>query len=157
MRGVSQVALDQEWVCSVAPGCSDASGVAPVSGGVLSSPVLGKPGTDLDGLIIYTIAKTPGAWSGTMVALNTADGSVAWERKMDNYCWSSPVGVYTDSGKGYILQGDSVGYMYLIDGTTGKTLSTVGLGSNIEASPVVFEDILVVGTRGCQVWGVRIE
>lgn len=128
-----------------------------VSGGVLSSPVLGKPGTDLEGLIIYTIAKTPSAWSGTIVALNTADGSVAWEKRLDNYCWSSPVGVYTDNGKGYILQGDSVGHLYLIDGATGEILYTEGLESNIEASPVVFEDMLVVGTRAGKVWGVKLQ
>ena len=75
---------------------------------------------------------------------------------LDNYCWSSPVGVYTPDGRGYILQGDSVGYLYLIDGATGKTLYSEGLGSNIEASPIIFEDTLVVGTRGGNVWGVKI-
>ena len=128
-----------------------------VSGGVLSSPVLGKEGTDLEGMIIYTVAKTPSAWSGTMVALDTDTGAVVWEKTMSNYAWSSPVSLYTPAGKGYIVIGDSVGYIYLIDGSTGETLHTEGLGSNIEASPVVFNNRLVVGTRGCQVWCVEVE
>ena len=128
-----------------------------VSGGVLSSPVLGQNGTDLEGLIIFSIAKTPSAWSGTLVALDTATGNVVWEKTMNNYAWSSPVGMYTSSGKGYLVIGDSVGYIYLIDGSTGEILHTEGLGSNIEASPVVFNNKLVVGTRGCQVWGLEIN
>lgn len=128
-----------------------------VSGGALSSPILGKPGTDLEGLVIFSIAKTPGAWSGTLVALDTDTGDVVWEKTMSNYAWSSPVSLYTPAGKGYIVIGDSVGYIYLIDGSTGNTLYTEGLGSNIEASPVVFNNRLVVGTRGCQVWGIEIE
>lgn len=128
-----------------------------VSGGALSSPILGKPGTDLEGLVIFSIAKTPGAWSGTLVALSTETGDIVWEKTMSNYAWSSPVTLYTPAGKGYIVIGDSVGYIYLIDGSTGNTLYTEGLGSNIEASPVVFNNKLVVGTRGCQVWGIEIE
>lgn len=128
-----------------------------VSGGALSSPVLGKAGTDLEGLVIFSIAKTPSAWSGTLVALDTETGNVVWEKSMNNYAWSSPVSIYTESGKGYLVMGDAAGYIYLIDGSTGNTLYTEGLGSNIEASPVVFNNKLVVGTRGCQVWGVVIE
>ena len=68
-----------------------------------------------------------------------------------------PVGAITRSGKGYLVLGDCVGYLYLIDGATGETLYQENLGSNIEASPVVFNNKLVVGTRGCQVWGVEIN
>ncbi len=128
-----------------------------ISGGILSSPVLGKKGTDLEGMIIYAVAKTNSAWGGTLVALDTDTGNVVWEKKMDNYTWSSPVGVYTDEGKGYIIIGDSAGYLKLIDGKTGDTLYSENLGSNMEASPIVFNDILVIGTRGCQVWGIKIQ
>lgn len=128
-----------------------------VSGGVLSSPVLGQEGTDMEGLIIYAVAKTPSAWTGTLMALDTETGNVVWEKSMSNYAWSSPVSMYTDSGKGYIVIGDSVGYIYLIDGATGEYLYTEGLGANIEASPVVFNNKLVVGTRGCQVWGIEVK
>ena len=55
---------------------------------------------------------------------------------------------YNSDGKGYIIQCDSIGNMYLLDGITGKILDKINLGSNIESSPAVFEDYIVVGTRG---------
>ena len=128
-----------------------------VSGGVLGSPVLGKPGTDLEGLIVYTIAKAPSAWTGTVVALNTQTGEVVWEEKIQNYAWSSPVAVYTDSGDGYIVLFDSAGTGRFFEGKTGKVLSTVSVGSNVEASPTVFENKLVIGTRGQKVFGFTIS
>ena len=128
-----------------------------VSGGALSSPVLGKKGTNLEGMIICSVAKTPSAWSGTLVALDTQSGEVIWEKTLSTYAWSSPVGIYTDDGTGYLVLGDASGYIYLIDGLTGEILYTESLGSNIEASPVVFNNQLVVGTRGCQVWGIEIN
>lgn len=127
-----------------------------VSGGILSSPVLGKEGTSLEGLILYSVSKTPEPWSGTLAALNTETGEVVWQTTLSNYCWSSPVAVYTENGDGYIVICDSAGNVRLLDGVTGEILSTVQLGSNIEASPAVFGDTLVVGTRGQKIYGVKI-
>jgi len=39
----------------------------------------------------------------------------------------------------------------------GTLLTTISLGSNIEASPAVFNDMLVVGTRGCSIFGIKIK
>lgn len=127
-----------------------------VSGGVQSSPLLGKPGTQLEGLILYTIARTPNMGDGKLVAFNTETGEIVWEKYMDYYTWSSPVAVYDESGNAYILVGDSVGNLMMLD-SEGNVLTTIGLGSNIEASPAVFEDTLVVGTRGGQVYGIKIK
>lgn len=126
-----------------------------VSGGVLSSPVLGKKGTQLEGLIIYPIARTPSAGAGTIVALDTKTGETVWSVTNKNYHWSSPVAIYDEAGKGYILLGDSSGKITMYD-AEGNILTSVGLGSNIEASPVVFENTLVVGTRGQGIFGVAI-
>ena len=76
---------------------------------------------------------------------------------MDNYTWSSPVAVYGESGKSYIVICDSMGNVSLLEGTTGKVLSTVNIGSNVEASPTVFGDTIVVGTRGQKVYGLKVE
>ena len=128
-----------------------------VSGGVLSSPILGQKGTDLEGMIIYSVSKTPSAWKGTLMALDTETGDVVWERVMGNYAWSSPVSLYTESGKAYIVLGDSGGNLHLMDGKTGTDLHVENLGANMEASPVVFGNKLVIGTRGCQVWGIEVK
>ncbi len=127
-----------------------------VSGGVQSTPILGKPGTQLEGLVLYTIARTPNEWDGKLVALDTKTGEIVWEKAMDYYSWSSPVAVYDDAGTAYIILCDSVGNMSLLD-SKGATLSSISLGSNIEASPAVFENTLVVGTRGGLVCGVKIK
>lgn len=134
----------------------DCRTVSGVSGGVQATPLLGKPGTQLEGLIIYPIARTTNDWRGRLVALDTKTGEIVWEWDMDNYTWSSPVGVYTQSGEGYIIVGDSVGRMYMLD-YMGNVLSTLNLESNIEASPAVYENTLVVGTRGGLVCGVKIK
>ena len=127
-----------------------------VSGGVLGSPVLGKAGTDLEGLIVYPIGKTPNPYSGILVALDTETGEIKWQKDMDNYAWSSPVAIYGDNGEAYLILCDSSGNVFLMDGKNGATLSKTSVGSNVEASPIVFNDMMVVGTRGQQVFGIKI-
>ncbi len=131
-----------------------------VSGGFLSSPVLGKEGTDLEGLLIVSVARTPTNGGGTLAALDTQTGETVWEKTLSVYTWSSPVAVYTDDGKGYVILaecvGSTAGTVYLMN-ASGEVLDTVNTGSNIEASPVMFNDTLVVGTRGGKVYGIKIS
>ena len=127
-----------------------------ISGGVQSSPLLGKPGTQLEGLIIYTVARSPGYWNGKLVALDTATGDIVWEKEMNYYSWSSPIPVYADDGSAYIVVGDSNGQLFLLD-STGQTLDVIDLASNIEASPVIFNNTLVIGTRGNLICGIKVK
>ena len=127
-----------------------------VSGGILSSPVLGKEGTSLEGLVIFSVSKTHGYSGGTLVALNAETGEVVWEKKMDSYAWSSPVAVYDKQGVGYLVFGDAAGYVYLIN-DKGETLTYISLGSVIESSPVVFNDMFVIAARSGYVYGVKIS
>lgn len=147
-------AMTGEIVWTKSYDCYTVSGV---SGGVQSTPLLGKPGTELEGMIFYTVARTPKGGSGVLVALDTKTGEVVWEKNMPAYTWSSPVAVYSDSGKAYIVVCDSQGEAALLNGTTGETLDTISLGSNVEASPAVFENTLVVGTRGQRIFGLKIS
>lgn len=127
------------------------------SGGVQSTPAIGKKGTDIENLVFYNIASTPSAFSGLLIAFDKQTGNIVWEHKMVNYTWSSPVAIYNDQGKGYIIICDSIGNVKLIDGISGTQLASVNIGSNVEASPAIFEDTLVVGTRGCQIYGVKLK
>lgn len=142
-----EIVWEQKFSCETISG---------VSGGVQSSPLLGKPGTELEGLILYTIARCPNTWDGKLVALDTKTGRIVWEKYMDNYTWSSPVAVYDKDGKAYIFMCDSAGILRMMD-HTGKTLSYLELGSNVEASPAIYENTLVVGTRGQKIYGIRIN
>ena len=47
--------------------------------------------------------------------------------------------------------------MYLIDAKTGKELDTFNLAGGVEASPAVYENTVVVGTRQCRIWGVKMS
>ena len=135
----------------------DCHTVTDVSGGVQSSPLLGKPGTELEGLIVYTVARTPNSWNGICVALDTETGEVVWEKSMSYYTWSSPVALYTDEGEAYIVLCDSVGNLSLLEGSTGETISSMSMGSNIEASPAVFENMIVIGSRGGRICGIQVN
>ena len=119
--------------------------------------MLGKEGTELEGLIIYTIARTPNSWNGLIVAFDTETGDIVWEKSMEKYTWSSPAAVYTDEGEAYIVLCDSVGNLSLLEGSTGDTLSAMSMGSNIEASPAVFEDTIVIGSRGGRICGIQVS
>ncbi len=129
--------------------------VSGVSGGVQATPVLGK--NDIADLVIYPIARTPNLNSGLLAALNKKTGKEVWRTPMTHYAWSSPVAVYTPQGKSYIVQCDSIGNMFLIEGTTGAVLHTLTLGTNIEASPAAFGNMIVVGTRGQKICGVKVQ
>ena len=129
--------------------------VTGVSGGVQGTPVLGKK--DISNLVIYAIARTPDPGSGILVALDKKTGNEVWKTSFNHYAWSSPVAVYTPGGKSYIVQCDSIGNMFLLEGKTGKIVDTINLGTNIEASPAVFGNTIVVGTRGQKIYAIKIN
>ena len=91
--------------------------VSGVSGGVEGTGILGR--NDIADLVIYPVARTPSPGSGVLVALNKKTGKEAWNTPFDHYCWSSPVAVYTPKGKSYIIQCDTSGNMYLLEGKNG--------------------------------------
>lgn len=96
---------------------------ASVNGGVLSSPIVGE--NNISDLVIYSISKTTSLRTGKLVALNKKDGTIAWEKDLTAYSWSSPVAAYTKSGEAYIIFADSYGIIHLINGKTGETLYTL--------------------------------
>lgn len=126
-----------------------------VNGGALATPVLGKG--DISNLVIYNIARTPSVNSGYLIAFDKKSGEEVWKLKLENYGWSSPVALYEKDGKSYIVQCDSTGKTFLIEGISGKILDTINLGSNVEGSPSAFENMLVVGTRGGKIVGFKVK
>jgi hypothetical protein len=126
-----------------------------INGGALATPVLGK--YDLSQLVIFNIAHTPTHYAGLLIAFDKATGEEVWKQVLRNYCWSSPIAIYTRNGKGYIIQGDSQGAVMLIDGISGEILDIIQLGSNIEGTPAAFGNIIVVGTRGGEIIGFRVK
>ena len=128
--------------------------VSGTSGGVQGTITLGKKA--LSDYIFVPIARNPNGSGGKLAALRKDTGEIAWEFQSDMYSWSSPVDIYDENGNGYLLYCTTGGYMYLIDGLTGTRLDAINLGSNIEASPICYNNTVVVGTRGQQIYGVRL-
>jgi len=133
-----------------------------VDGGILASPILGKEGTSMEGLIIYTISsviKDDGSKTALMVGLDKETGDVKWQIDLGSSGWtpSSPVPVYTKDGQGYIVQCMFGGIIKLIkvDGDTASVADTINVSekkgtdepNNFEATPVVFNNTIVVGSR----------
>jgi len=144
-------AVTGETVWQVEYECFTVSGL---SGGVQGSIALGK--YDLEDLIFVPIARTPTGGAGILAAISKSTGDVVWEFQTANYSWSSPVCVYDENGKGYVVYTDRNANMYLLDGLTGEQLDRINLGNLIEASPAVFESTIVIGTRCQRIWGVTL-
>lgn len=93
------------------------------------------------------------------IALNKANGKVIWHHDMSANSISSPVAVYNSKGRAWIIQADGEGTLYMLDGRTGRTLSTINLGGKIESSPAVYKDILVIGTcsEKAQMYAIKLQ
>lgn len=135
--------------------CQSVIGADATNGGVLATNVIGK--NNIDDLVIFSLARYDGFNSGAIVAMNKSTGEKVWETKTNNYLWSSPVDFYDKEGNGYIIQCDTVGNMFLINAEDGEILNTLQLDANIEASPAIYEDTIVVATRGGNIYGIDIK
>ncbi len=128
--------------------------VQDLSGGVQGTIAVGK--NKLSDMIFVPIARTPGASSGTLAALKKDTGEVVWEKETSMYSWSSPVDFYDADGNGYLLYCNSGFNMFLIDGKTGEQLNYMNLGGNIEASPAMYGNYAVVGTRAMRTYCIQV-
>ena len=108
-------------------------------------------------MIYYAISRTNTVDAGTLVALDTATGEEVWRIDMAYYAWSSPVGIYDSAGNGYVVLCDSNGTAHFIDGVIGQVKNTVSLDGLVEASPAVYNNMIVVGTRAKKIWGIRVQ
>ncbi len=126
-----------------------------VSGGVQSTVAVGK--YDLSDYLYVTVSRTGGLYDGVLACLDRSTGEIVWEHKA-YYAWSSPVCVYNSDGSGRVIYCSCEGYMYLMDPLTGDVLDICQISDgSIEASPAVYEDIAVIGTRACRIMGIQLH
>ena len=138
--------------------------------GAMASPVIGQ--NELSDLVVFTLSNLSKegaqaifgsdatAMAGVTLALDKASGEVVWAKQLDSYSYSSPVAVYTEEGKGWIIQASASGTMYLLDGLTGETVHTLEVEGTIEASPAVYGNTLVIGTTGKNtsfIYGITLD
>ena len=138
--------------------------------GAMASPVIGQ--YQLGDLVYYTLSYISASGSekllgsgakaqeGVLVALNKQTGKVVWAKSLGGYCYSSPDAVYNENGKGWIIQATRDGVLMLLDGLTGETINSLQLYVTIDASPAVYQNLLVIGTTGkgtSFLYGVKID
>lgn len=146
-----------------------------VDGGILASPILGREGTTMEGLIIYTVSSViqeDGSRTALVVALDKDTGDIVWQVDMENDGWTpaSPVPVYTADGQGYIVQCLFQGTIKLIrvDGAAENGASVVDSinvseefgtdePNSFEATPAVFGNTIVVGSRSGHFFYLTID
>ena len=124
--------------------------------GVYASPVVGQ--NSISELVIYTVSK--GKDGSAVIALNKKTGALVWETALPANTISSPVAVYNEAGDAWIIQAESNGNINMLNGKTGAILSTTAVTTaegdavEIEASPAVYGNMLVIGTTGKGLGGV---
>ncbi|MEI8200405.1 MAG: PQQ-binding-like beta-propeller repeat protein [Eubacteriales bacterium] len=126
-----------------------------LNGGALATPLVGQD--DISDLIIFNVCLTSSESDGKLIALDKGTGKLVWERDLAAYSWSSPVPVKGDDGKTYAVFCDSAGNMHLFDPKTGKDLDVISLGANVESSPSVYNDMIVVGSYAKKIFGIKVK
>lgn len=126
-----------------------------VEGGILASGVLGKGA--IKGQIIYSVSRTPKLSSGYLVSIDIKNGETVWMKELSNYAWSSTAVVYSQIGAAYLVQCCSNGDILLLNAGNGEILDTISLHTTLEATPAVFGNTVVVGTRDERIVGITIE
>lgn len=125
--------------------CHSRFGASPSNGGALASPVVGK--NDIGNVVIYTLSRCETFTQGSIVALDKATGKEVWRHNMKTYAWPSPVAIYDEKGKSYLVQNDHSGYVRVFEGKTGKEIWSQKVDSYLEASPAVFDNKIVFSSR----------
>ena len=144
-----------------------ATGSSTTNGGTLATPHVGRG--SISDLVIYNMAAVPvmvdgiAANGGRIIAYDKDSGEVVWTYEQAAGYWSAPVVIYDAQEQAYLIQCDREGMLRMHDARTGEVLAEVDLGSRIDATPAVFNNMLVVGTRGSggsgesqKIIGVRI-
>lgn len=124
-----------------------------VAGGVVGGFALGRG--ECDGMLYVEIARTPGEQSGLLVALDCMTGEELW-RCESHYSVTVPTFVLAESGKGYLLHVTrDDGSLCLLNAKSGAVLDQYNFGVCMESAPVVFDDMLIVGTERYSLFGIR--
>ena len=139
---------------------------SPNNGGLLATPVLGEG--EISDLVIFNVSRTTepllcvfnkclGDYGGELLALDRKTGKAAWTRALEFWSWSSPVVFTGKDGHSYGVFADASGTLHLFDPNTGEDYSTVSLGKNVEASPAIYNDMIVVASYDKKIFGIKIS
>ena len=127
-----------------------------LDGGMYSTPLLGQG--DCEQLLFANICRNiEKGRRGQLTAINTADGTIAYELPYANFCWSSPVGLLNERDEMFVFTADANGTVYVVRGRNGEVLCRKDMGANFESSPCVVGNSVVVGCRGTKIYKFIVE
>ena len=166
IRRYNALTGEEDWVRDI--GVTKTKSGTPIAG-VVASPAVGTGA--LSDLVFFTVSGLSAdassgltgsaeAEKGVLVALEKATGKVRWTYSLDSYSYSSPVAVYNAEGRGWIIQASSSGTLSLLDGQSGSLQASLLLDGTINASPAVYNSILVIGTQGkgtSHIYGISLD
>jgi len=167
IRRFNAMTGEESWALAIGSQKNNKNNKIP---GAMGSPVIGQ--NELSDLVVYTLSnlskagaqaifgESAAAMAGATIALDKATGEIVWAQQLDSYSYSSPVAVYSETGKGWIIQASGNGMLYLMDGLTGEVVNTLEVEGTIEGSPAVYGNTLVIGTTGKKtsfIYGITLE
>ena len=126
-----------------------------LAGGFLSTGALGKGAASE--YLYYSVSKVPDVDTAYIVAIEKDSGNEAWRIELSCDAWSSAAMLYDTDGSVYLVQCCSSGDVLLINALTGEIVAKRNYGSNIEATPAVYGNRLVVGLRSEYILGISFE
>lgn len=140
---------EKEWEASI--------GNTSSNGGTLTTPHVGHG--DIADLVIFNATLVPVTFKnsegetvsqngGRIVVYDKQSGKEIARYEQAGGYWSSPVVIYDENEKAYLLQCDRSGILRMHDPRTLDVLFELDMGSRMESTPAVFNNYLVVGTRG---------
>jgi outer membrane protein assembly factor BamB len=135
--------------------CFTVRGKEPVNGGLLSTPIIGKGKSSHQ--VIFCLSRYGGMSTGLLVALDKNTGKTDYEVKLNSYAWSSPVDIYDAAGNMYIFLADSHGRVMLFDGADGAMIYQAKIADLFEASPVVFDNKIIIPSRPDKIFCLEIR
>lgn len=124
-------------------------------GGVYGTPLLGRG--DCKDLIFINFVNNLKPMAGEFMALKKSTGEVVYRIPLKHYPWSSPICLLNEKEKMFVFTGDTWGYAYLIDAKAGKITFSKHIGNNFESSPIIIDNHVVVGSRGQEIYKLKIE
>lgn len=124
-------------------------------GGLFATPLPGR-GNCSDLIFISVVTNYP-SMKGDFIAIEKATGKIRYTTHLLHYPWMSPVGFMNEDEEEYIVAGDTRGRLYLIEGKSGQIITSRQVGSNFEASPIVRDNHLIVGSRGNKFYRVSVQ
>lgn len=113
---------------------------------MLCTPLAGSK--KAQGLIWTIFSKTTVNGGGSLVCLNTSDGSLKYEIKLRAYSWVSPIALYDRMGNAYVYFADVAGNVFLVDGESGEIIYKRNLDYIFESSPVAIGNRIIQPARG---------